>query len=51
MGEVTIWLMNICLEEGNIWHNTCWSVDAKTGEGHNHLAKILMKIRAELQQR
>lgn len=36
------------LEEGNTWHDTCWGVDAKTGEGRNHLGKILMKIRAEL---
>ena len=38
------------LEEGNTWHDTCWGVDAKTGEGQNHLGKILMKIRAELQK-
>lgn len=37
------------LEEGNTWHDTCWGVDAKTGEGQNHLGKILMKIREELQ--
>lgn len=38
------------LEEGNTWHDTCWGVDAKTGEGQNHLGKILMKIRDELRE-
>ena len=38
------------LEEGNTWHDTCWGVDAKTGEGLNHLGRILMKIREELQR-
>ena len=38
------------LEEGNSWHDTCWGVDAKTGEGQNHLGKILMKIRDELRE-
>ena len=37
------------LEEGNTWHDTCWGVDAKTGVGENHLGKILMKVRSELQ--
>ena len=36
------------LEEGNTWHDTCWGVDAETGEGLNHLGKILMKVREEL---
>lgn len=35
------------LVEGNTWHDTCWGVDLKTGEGQNHLGKILMKIREE----
>lgn len=38
------------LEEGNTWHDTFWGVDAKTGEGQNHLGKILMKVREELQR-
>lgn len=38
------------LEEGNTWHDTCWGVDAKTGEGQNHLGKILMKVRGELKE-
>ena len=36
------------LEEGNTWHDTCWGVDTRTGEGQNHLGKILMKVREEL---
>lgn len=38
------------LEEGNAWHDTCWGVDAKTGEGQNYLGKALMKIRQELSE-
>ena len=41
---------NAELIEGNWWHDTFWGVDAKTGEGENHLGQILMKIRAELSQ-
>lgn len=37
------------LEEGNDWHDTCWGVDSKTGEGENHLGRILMRVRRELQ--
>lgn len=37
------------IEEGNTWHDTFWGVDAKSGRGQNHLGKILMKIREELQ--
>lgn len=36
------------LIEGNTWHDTCWGVDAATGEGENHLGKILMKVREEI---
>ena len=36
------------LVEGNSWHDTCWGVDTKTGEGQNHLGRILMKVRQEL---
>ena len=36
------------LVEGNYWHDVFWGVDLKTGEGENHLGKILMKVRAEL---
>ena len=37
------------LIEGNTWNDRYWGVDVKTGAGHNHLGKILMKIRTELQ--
>lgn len=36
------------LEEGNWWHDKFWGTDIKTREGHNHLGKILMQIRARL---
>ena len=36
------------LMEGNAWHDTFWGVDAATGNGENHLGKILMKVRAIL---
>lgn len=40
-----------CLEEGNTWHDTFWGVDARTGEGLNHLGRILMKVRDELREK
>ena len=39
---------NLVLEEGNGWHDTFWGVDLKTGEGENHLGRILMQVREEL---
>ena len=36
--------------EGNRWGDTCWGVDIRTGEGENHLGKILMRVREELAQ-
>jgi ribA/ribD-fused uncharacterized protein len=39
----------LVLEEGNTWGDTFWGVDAQTREGRNHLGKILMRIRKELQ--
>ena len=39
----------LTLEEGNTWHDTFWGVDAKTREGQNHLGRILMRVREELQ--
>lgn len=36
------------LQEGNTWGDRFWGVDLKTGEGENHLGKILMRIRGEL---
>ena len=38
------------LVEGNTWNDRYWGVDTKTGEGQNHLGKILMKIRSEFQE-
>ncbi len=36
------------LVEGNTWGDTCWGVDMRTGQGENHLGRILMKVREEL---
>lgn len=36
------------LIEGNDWGDIFWGADIHTGEGDNHLGKILMKIRGEL---
>ncbi len=36
------------LEEGNGWNDTFWGVSNKTGNGKNHLGKILMEVREEL---
>jgi ribA/ribD-fused uncharacterized protein len=36
------------LEEGNRWRDTYWGIDIHTGEGENHLGKILMQVREEL---
>ena len=35
------------LVEGNTWNDTYWGVC--NGVGHNHLGKILMQVRQELQ--
>jgi len=40
---------NAQLIEGNTWNDWYWGVDMKSGAGKNHLGKILMKIREELQ--
>ena len=34
------------LIEGNVWNDTFWGVC--NGKGHNHLGKILMKVRDEI---
>lgn len=39
---------DMVLEEGNTWNDTFWGVSRRTGEGENHLGKILMKIRDEI---
>jgi ribA/ribD-fused uncharacterized protein len=38
----------IYIQEGNTWKDTFWGVDLRTGEGLNHLGKIIMKVRNEL---
>lgn len=38
------------LVEGNTWNDTFWGVDAATGEGQNHLGRLLMEVRDELRQ-
>ena len=41
--------VGVDIEEGNTWKDTYWGIDVFTGEGENHLGKILMKIRDDLQ--
>lgn len=41
---------DMLLEEGNTWHDTYWGVDVRTREGENHLGRILMRVRQELQE-
>lgn len=36
------------LLEGNSWGDDFWGVNELTGEGENHLGKLIMKIRDEL---
>jgi len=36
------------LQEGNNWNDTVWGINNKTGKGQNHLGRLLMKIRAEI---
>lgn len=40
---------NLVLEEGNNWRDRFWGINLKTGEGENHLGRILMQVRTELQ--
>ena len=37
------------LEEGNIWHDFFWGVDASSRYGENWLGKLLMELRDNLQ--
>ncbi len=39
---------NIALVEGNTWGDIFFGFDLLTGEGQNHLGRILMKIRSEI---
>lgn len=36
------------LVEANGWGDTYWGVDEVTGEGENHLGRLLMQVREEL---
>ncbi len=40
----------LMLIEGNDWDDRYWGVDKHTGEGKNHLGKILMRVRNELRR-
>jgi len=48
-----IWLLetgNTIIQEGNYWGDTYWGIDLKTGKGENHLGKLIMEIRRQLQK-
>ena len=36
--------------EWNVWSDTFWGKDIRTGEGENNLGKLLMKIRTDLKK-
>lgn len=38
------------LKEGNTWKDTFWGIDLKTGDGENHLGKILMDLRKDFKE-
>lgn len=44
---------NTVIEEGNMWHDNYWGIcrcsKCANKEAYNHLGKLLMKIRAEMQ--
>lgn len=37
------------IQEGNRWNDKFWGVCLKTSKGENHLGKLIMKVRSELQ--
>ncbi len=37
------------IQEGNKWNDKFWGVCLKTNQGENHLGKMIMKIRNEIQ--
>lgn len=39
---------DVFIREGNNWGDTYWGVDTFTGEGENHLGKIIMKVREDI---
>lgn len=45
LGIMLINTGNKKLMEGNYWNDSFWGIDLKTGEGQNHLGKILTKTR------
>ena len=38
------------LQEGNLWHDSFWGVDLRTGKGSNKLGKLLMLIRRQFRE-
>ena len=38
------------LKEGNPWKDLYWGIDLKSGEGENHLGKILMALRDDFRE-
>ena len=38
------------LVEGNYWGDTFWGVDLRTGEGENHMGRILQEVRSLLRK-
>lgn len=43
-----IWTRNKVIQEGNWWNDKFWGVCLKTGEGENHLGRLLMQVRDEI---
>lgn len=39
---------DLYLQEGNYWGDKFWGVCLKTGEGENHLGKLIMQVRDEI---
>lgn len=51
LADMLIETGDVLIYEGNYWHDTFWGVcscDKCADKGHNHLGKILMKVRDEL---
>ena len=46
LAELLLSTEDMELIEGNVWNDTFWGVC--NGKGHNHLGKILMKVRDEI---
>jgi len=41
---------NTLLEEGNRWNDVVWGVSLHNGVGANHLGRLLMQVRSEIQK-